>query len=248
MTDKTDPIALITDITHFVGGPASKALSTAGFKIFGVDPSFTDAGARQGFAANHPQVTPLAEQDPAEIVKAVVAAAGRLDVLINNDAFPALRAPVDEANESDLHATFQALTFKPFAMSSAVTPLFKQQGKGKIIFLTSAAPLNGLANYSMYAAARGATNALMLSLARELAPHNIQVNAIAPNYVDNPDYFPKSLMENPKAREKILKNIPLGRLGRPEEAGATIAFLASSGADFITGQIIPLAGGWASAR
>jgi len=81
-----------------------------------------------------------------------------------------------------------------------------------------------------------------------LAPRNIQVNAVAPNYVENPDYFPPELLANEEAMAKILKNIPLKRLGKPEEAAALITFLANPLSGFITGQVIPLAGGWANAR
>ena len=97
----------------------------------------------------------------------------------------------------------------------------------------------------MYVTARGAANALAVTLAKELARDNIQVNAVAPNYVESPDYFPAELLDDPKTRDKILANIPLGRLGEPEELAALIAFLASGKADFITGQVIPFAGGWA---
>ena len=75
----------------------------------------------------------------------------------------------------------------------------KSVGQGKIIMVTSAAPIYGLANYSMYATGRGAGNAMVKSLSLELAPSNIQINAIAPNYIQNPTYFPPSLTENKAA-------------------------------------------------
>ena len=130
-------------------------------------------------------------------------------------------------------------------MASAVTPIMKTQKSGKIVFLTSATPIRGLANYSMYVTARGATNALALTLAQELASENIQVNALAPNYVESPTYFPEELLENPDTLSKITKNIPLGRLAKPHEIGEAIAFLVSPSSDFITGHIVPFAGGWA---
>jgi NAD(P)-dependent dehydrogenase (short-subunit alcohol dehydrogenase family) len=241
-------ITLITDIAHFVGGPSAQALLKSGDIVYGVDASFTDAAARDAFEAKVPGVKTLAVQDPRDAVAAVLAAEGRLDVLINNDAWPAVRGPVDEATDKDMHETFEALVFKSFAMTRAAVPQMKTQKAGKILFLSSAAPLNGIPNYSLYAAARGAANALALTLAKELAPSNIQVNALAFNFIESPDYFPASLLENPKSREKILSNIPLGRLGKPEEAAAIVAFLAGPTSDFITGQLIPVAGGWATAR
>jgi NAD(P)-dependent dehydrogenase (short-subunit alcohol dehydrogenase family) len=121
----------------------------------------------------------------------------------------------------------------------------KARRSGKILFITSAVPFHGLPNYSMYVTARGATNSMAVSLAKELGPHNIQVNAIAPNFVENPDYFPEELRQNKQAMTKILKSIPLRRLGKPEEIAALIAFYASGESDFITGNVMPFAGGWA---
>jgi len=97
----------------------------------------------------------------------------------------------------------------------------------------------------MYVTARGANNALTLTLAQELAGDNIQVNALAPNYVESPAYFPKELLENPETLAKITKNIPLGRLAKPHEIGEALAFLASDSSNFITGHVMPFAGGWA---
>ncbi|MEQ9520525.1 MAG: SDR family oxidoreductase [Parvibaculum sp.] len=248
MADLKNQIILITDIEHFVGAPSAKALIAAGATVYGTDPAFCDDVARKSAEAATPGLKTLPGGDPVSAANALLQTEGRIDTLINNDAFPALRAPLAEAKDKDLIATFESLVFKPFRVSRAVAPSMKKAGQGKIIFLTSAAPLNGLANYAMYASARGATNSLMLSLSRELAPSNIQVNAVAPNYVENPDYFPPELLANEEARKKILKNIPLGRLGKPEEAAALIAFLAGPQSGFITGQVIPFAGGWANAR
>jgi len=248
MSGLADTVILVTDMEHFVGRPAAKALLDAGATVYGTDPTFNDHVARGAAEAALPGLKAVNGSDPVTAAGRVLEQTGRIDVLINNDAFPALRAPLDTAKDEDLEATYEALVFKPFRVTRAVVPSMKSAGAGKVLFLTSAAPLNGLANYSMYASARGATNSMMLSLARELAPKNIQVNAVAPNYVENPDYFPPELLANEEAKAKILKNIPLGRLGKPEEAAALITFLAGPLSDFITGQVIPFAGGWANAR
>jgi len=97
----------------------------------------------------------------------------------------------------------------------------------------------------MYVTARGAANAMTVTLAQELARDNIQVNAVAPNYVESESYFPKSLTGDPETLARITRNIPLGRLGKPEEIAALIAFLASDKASFMTGMVVPFAGGWA---
>lgn len=239
---------LITDVTRFIGMPGSKALLEEGYKVFGTDPDFTDDGKRSAYEKACPGATALLPGSPDTLVTEVVKKGGALDVLINNDAYPAHRAAVEEASDTLLAETFETLFFKAYAMARAAVPQMKKQGSGKIIFNTSAAPLNGLRNYSVYVSARGAANALARTLAVELAADNIQVNAVAPNFVDNPDYFPPELMADPDKAARILKNIPMGRLGKPEEAASLLTYLASENSSFITGQIIPLAGGWASAR
>jgi NAD(P)-dependent dehydrogenase (short-subunit alcohol dehydrogenase family) len=121
----------------------------------------------------------------------------------------------------------------------------RQQRYGRILFVSSAAPLRGIPNYSMYVSARAAANGLVASLAKELGKDQITVNALGSNYVENPDYFPPALLANREAMARMTAQIPLGRLGKPQEIGATICFLVSEGAGFITGHVLPHAGGWA---
>ena len=237
-------VAIVTDALHFVGPSVVKELIGRGFRVFAHDVSFSVPGARSTFDAESPGATALAAPTPEAIVGEVLAAEGNIDALILNDAYPALRAPVDEASGDDLRATYETLVFRAFELVGQTVPHMKSAGHGRIVFVTSAAPLQGLANYTMYASARGAANALSRSLAIELAPNNITVNAIAPNFVESPTYFPPSLMEKPEAAAKILKNIPLGRLGKPDEVARVVGFLADGESDFVTGQTISLAGGW----
>lgn len=245
-----DHVVLVTNVLHFVGLPAAEEMAAQGASVYCHDTSFGEGGsgeacARTHFAAAHPELHPVAEQDPDALVAAVTAEHGRIDVLVNNDAFPAIRAPVEKARIGDLRDALEALVVFPFVLTGAVVPQMKERRSGKVVFVTSAAPLRGIPNYSAYAAARGGANALVVCLARELAPFNVQVNAIAPNFVESPTYFPPELLADPEALKKITDNVPLGRLGKPQEVAAAIAFLASERSDFITGLVMPFAGGWA---
>jgi len=139
----------------------------------------------------------------------------------------------------------EAMVVAPFRLIGAAVRQMKQQGSGRIVMATSAVPFRGLPNYSMYVTARGAQNAMVLTLSKELAKSAITVNAVAPNFVENPSYFSESLLADEAARAKILSQIPLGRIGRPEEVSDIIAFLLSDKASFITGHVVPVAGGWA---
>lgn len=241
----TQPTAILTDATHFVGDAIAIRLAAEGYAVYAVDQKFHDADARAAFEALADGITALTEQSAEDVVAHVESAHGRIDVLASNDAFPAIRAPLDEITAVPLHETFEALVFKPFAFAAEVAKRMKPRGEGKIVFLTSAAPLNGLPNYAMYCAARGAMNAAVKALAKELGQFNIQVNAIAPNFIANPDYFPPELMADADKAAKILKNIPLGRLGKPQEVAGLLAQLVSDDGGFFTGQVIAASGGWA---
>ncbi|MBI1181104.1 MAG: SDR family oxidoreductase [Alphaproteobacteria bacterium] len=236
---------LLTFATHWAGPEICSALVREGASVVCHDPHFADPAAAESFAGGRREIATTAETEPAAIASAAVGQLGHLDVVVSNDAFPAIRAPVDEADAQDFRDALEALVVFPFRMAGAVAPHMKERKAGKILFLTSASALNGLANYSMYAAARAGANGLVKSLAKELGRHNIQVNAIASNYVENPDYFPPELLANKEAYAKMVKNIPLGRLAKPEEAADLVAFYASDRSDFITGNVMPFAGGWA---
>ena len=239
------PVVLITNATQYVGPASIARLVRDGARVVAQDSGFADQVARDAFTVKHPATIATGAAEPTAIVEAALKAYDRLDTVISNDDAPAIRAPLESAKLDDFRAGLETMMVRPFALAQAAVAPMKQQGGGRILLITSAAPLRGLTNYGMYAAARGGANALTLTLARELAASNILVNAIAPNYVANPSYFPPALLADPQALAKIEKNIPLGRLGRPEEVGALVAFFAIGDCGFVTGHVVPIAGGWA---
>lgn len=237
---------LLTSVNEFVGMPTAHVLTAEGATVLASDPAFADADERERFEADTPGCRAARSTDPAELADETVERFGDPpDILISNDGFPAIRASVDTADPQAMRDGLETLVTKPFELAGKLVPGMREKGGGKLIFVTSAAPLVGLANYSTYATARGAQNAMVKSLARELARDDILVNAIAPNFVESPTYFPEELLADEKAREKILKNIPLKRLGKPEEVANLIAFFASDKCGFVTGHVLPIAGGWA---
>lgn len=226
-------VIVITHAKHFVGPSTAGVLARYGATVICHD------------GEPGPGIVAAESTEPEPLVEEVIAAHGRIDTLICNDAYPALRAPVDEAEPGEMRNALEALVEWPYRLIGCAVPHMKAAKAGRIIMVTSAAPLRGLANYSVYATARGAGNVLVKSLSLELAPFNIQINAVAPNYIENPTYFPPELLANEKAMAKMLSNIPAKRLGKPEEVAETIAFLASDKCGFITGHVLPIAGGWA---
>ena len=240
-----DRVVVVTNARHFVGPGSAKVLAGYGARVICHDEAFSDPNNRSVFETEFPRTIAVTDQEPEDVISDALSAQGRIDVLISNDAYPAVRAPVDEADPDEMRRAMEALVVWPYRLIGAVVPLMKDAGAGKIIMVTSAAPIRGLANYSMYATGRGAGNAMVKSLSVELAAANIQVNAIAPNYIENPTYFPPELTENAAAMKKMLSNIPAKRLGQPEEVAELIAFFASDKCGFVTGHVVPISGGWA---
>lgn len=235
--------ALVTNATEFAGPPAVAALVGAGFAVRCHDRSFVDPAARSAFAAGRPSVSALAAQEPADIVEEAGAAA--LDVVVSNDSYPAILGPVDEADVDDLRRTLDALVVMPFALLRAAVPYLKARSGSSIIMITSPRAKLPMPGGSIPDAAREAGNALLRSFARELAPFDIPVNAIAPNYFANEVYFPKAhFVDDPTGRAFVERMVPARRLGQPGELEELVTFLATTRARFMTGTTLEFTGGW----
>tara|TARA_B100001094_G_C17979013_1_gene694256 strand:- start:504 stop:878 length:375 start_codon:yes stop_codon:yes gene_type:complete len=115
---------------------------------------------------------------------------------------------------------------------------------GKIVVYGSASALKGMKTLAAYSAARGAQVSYVQSVGIEIAPQNIQMNLIAQNYVENPDYYPRELTSQESFKSSLKRQVPLGRLATSREDAQLAAFLASNESDFFVGQAIPFAGGW----
>jgi NAD(P)-dependent dehydrogenase (short-subunit alcohol dehydrogenase family) len=238
-------VALITNVTEFAGPPAVEALTDAGFAVFAHDRAFADKAARRDYLAGHPGVTVLAAQEPEALVAETLAAAGALHVLVSNDSYPAIVGPVEQAAVADLQATLDALVVMPFRLVGAAVPHLKRQGGGAIVMVTSPRAKLPVPGGSIPDAAREAGNALMRSFARELAPHQIAVNAIAPNYFANEMYYPRAkFVDDPAGRDFVARMVPAGRLGQPAEMAELVLFLATTNARFMTGSTLEFTGGW----
>ena len=184
---------------------------------------------------------PLA--DPA-VPAAMIAAAGRVDILLANLSLPAPRTTAAEATDAEWRHVFENLVDPLPRLVRAVLPQMIERRAGKVLLLGSAAALRGQKRASTYSAARGAQLAYIQTVGIEAAAHQVQVNAIAQNFVDNPTYFPPELQANPAFQERLKRDIPLGRLVAPREDAYFAAYLCSAAADCFVGQVFPLCGGW----
>ncbi len=181
--------------------------------------------------------------DP-EAAERVVREAGTIDVLVVNLAFIAPTTIAAEVSETEWRDTFAALVDPlPRLIRSAIPDMIARRS-GKILVIGSAAALRGMKRTSSYSAARGAQLAYVQAVGVELAPHNIQVNAIAQNFVDNPVYFPAEVQANPRFQERLAREVPLGRLVTAREDAQFAAYLCGDAADCFVGQVFPVCGGW----
>lgn len=185
---------------------------------------------------------PLSERGAAE---SLVTGSGELDVLIANLALPAPATPADEVTDGEWRQTFAVLVDPLPRLVRAVVPGMTARGHGKIVVIGSASALRGMRRASTYSAARGAQLAYVQAVGVELAQRNIQINAIAQNFVDNPTYFPEEVQRNPRFQERLKREVPLGRLVSAREDAQFAAYLCSDAADCFVGQVFPVCGGWA---
>jgi 2-keto-3-deoxy-L-fuconate dehydrogenase len=176
----------------------------------------------------------------------VVRDAGTFDVLVANLAYEAPTTPAGEVTDDEWRSAFAALVDPLPRLVRAATPAMVARRSGKVLVVGSASALRGMKRASTYSAARGAQLAYVQAVGVELAPHNVQVNAIAQNFVDNPTYFPPEVQANPKFRERLAREVPLGRLVSAREDALFAAYLCSDAADCFVGQVFPVCGGWAA--
>lgn len=181
----------------------------------------------------------------AQAPASVVAAAGRIDVLVVNLAKAAPSTAAMDVDEDEWRETFGALVDPLPRLCRAVLPAMIERRAGKILLMGSASALRGMKRASTYSAARGAQLAYVQSVGVEVAGHNVQVNAIAQNFVDNATYFPAEVQANPRFQERLKREVPLGRLVSATEDAEFAAYLCSEAANCFVGQVFPVCGGWA---
>jgi 2-keto-3-deoxy-L-fuconate dehydrogenase len=213
---------LITQASDFMGPALCDVFSEQGAQVIASTQCMAEVGAAQG----------------------VVAAAGHIDVLVVNLAWQAPTTAATQVDDDEWRAVFAALVDPLPRLVRAAAPAMIARRAGKILVIGSASALRGMKRASTYSAARGAQLSYVQAVGVELAPHSIQVNAIAQNFVENPTYFPPQVQANPRFQERLAREVPLGRLVGAREDAQFAAYLCSPAADCFVGQIFPVCGGW----
>lgn len=244
--DLTGRVALVTGASRGLGFAIARGLAQAGATVLlnGRKPAELDAAAAklraEGLAADV-SVFDVTQRDAVRAaVDAVAAQHGQVDILVNTAGIQR-RGPLVDFTARDWDDIVATNLTAPFIVSQAVLPGMIAARRGKIIHIASLMSELARPTVVPYTAAKGGVRQLTRGMAVELAPYGIQVNAIAPGYFATE--MNRALIDNAEFNAWVCKRTPAGRWGDPPEIAGLAVFLASSAADYMTGQMLVMDGG-----
>jgi 3-oxoacyl-[acyl-carrier protein] reductase len=233
-------VALVTGGSRGIGAAISRELAAAGARV-----AVNYRAGREAAEEVAAEIGGLAVQadvsDPEEaqaLVEQVEAELGELDILVNN-AGVTRDTLIARMSDEDWDVVLETNLRGPFNTSRAVARRMLRRRSGVIVNLTSVVGLHGNPGQANYASSKAGIIGLTKALARELGSRGVRVNAVAPGYIrtELTEVLPE------QAREAILTNTPLGRLGEPEDVAGAVRFLCSDEARFVTGEVLLVDGG-----
>lgn len=243
-----DPVALVTGSGGVIGRAIALALSDTSSSIALNDIDGDKVG--EVAALFDPSRIGLFPGDVAEpstaasIVESVIERFGSIDILINAAGIEGPVGPIESLEAKDVRRVFAVNVLSIFWLCSAAVPWLKDRG-GRIINIASGAGLAGGALTSPYNASKHAVVGITRSLARELAPFKVAVNAVCPGYVDS--RMIESIAAGEAAitgiRPNFAESVPMGRLAEPEEVAKAVAYLSTDAPTYMTGTCLVLDGG-----
>ena len=237
--------ALVTGANTGIGQTIAVALAQAGADVALAgrsEPTETLALIAQAgrkavnIAADLSSIEPVAR-----VVDEAVAALGRIDILVNNAGI-IRRDDLLQFSEADWDAVIDTNLKTLFFLSQAAARGMVAQGGGKIINIASLLTFQGGIRVPSYAAAKSGVGGVTKAMANELAPHGVQVNAIAPGYIATNNTA--ALQADATRNRQILERIPAGRWGDPTDIAGAAVFLASPASNYVTGHVLAVDGGW----
>lgn len=238
---------LITGASRGIGKEIAIKFATEGYNVvlnYNVSESQTEDLAKQiedlGVQCLAVKADVSVDSEVKDMVNLALKQFGKIDVLVNN-AGVALSKLFQLTTEDEIARVFGVNTFGVINSSKAVVPYMISEKCGKIINISSIWGKVGASMETIYSASKGAVIAFTMALAKELAPSGISVNCVCPGVIDT-----DMMREYSESDKKELKEqTPLNRLGTPKDVANTVYFLASDDANFITGQVITVDGGFA---
>ncbi|MBN2011190.1 2-dehydro-3-deoxy-D-gluconate 5-dehydrogenase KduD [candidate division KSB1 bacterium] len=239
-------VAIVTGASRGLGQAMAIGLAEAGADIACVDVLETNETRLIVEQLGRKSISIQADLSDAscsgDIVKKTVEKLGHVDILVNNAGI-IRRAPLTEFTEKDWDDVINVNQRTLFFLTQRVARQFIEQGRGgKVINVASMLSFQGGIFVPSYTASKSAVMGLTRLMANELAPHRINVNAIAPGYMATDNTKP--LREDPERNKAILDRIPAGRWGDPKDLQGVIVFLASEAASYLHGYTIAVDGGW----
>ena len=242
----TDRVALVTGSSRGIGFALARALGRAGAHVIlnarGAERLRTsrDALRAEGLQVSCHAFDVTDEAAVTAAVAEIEASAGAVDVLVNN-AGVTKRGPFTEFPPADFRGLLEVNLVAPFIVGQVVAARMIERRRGKIINIASVQSQLGRPTTAAYAATKGGIRLLTNGMCADLAPHGVQVNAIAPGYFDTD--LTSALVADAEFSAWIRRRTPAGRWGEVDELGGAVIFLASAASDFVNGQILFVDGG-----
>jgi 3-oxoacyl-[acyl-carrier protein] reductase len=237
--------ALVTGAASGIGKCIAETYAREGARVALLDVTLDAAKAAARAIGNNAIAIRCDVTQKADIAAALqetLSAFGAVDILVNNAGTTHINKPMLEIGEDEFDRVFAVNVKGLFLGCQAVVPVFRNQGGGVIINIGSTAGLRPRPGVSAYSATKGAVHTLTKALAAELAGDRIRVCAIAPVATETP-LLPSFLGPTPGMREKFIATVPLGRLALAQDVANAALYLASSDAEFLTGNILEVDGG-----
>lgn len=233
-------VALVTGGARGIGLACTAALAREGAHVIAVDRSAEDLRALEGDHSG--DVECWAADVTSDEFLARLEALGRLDVLVNNAGMN-VPQPFLDVDPETLARILDLNVRAAFRTAQSAARVMRRRGKpGSIIHMSSQMGHVGSPNRTVYCLTKHAIEGLAKAMAVELAPHGIRVNTVAPTFVETPMTAP--MFADPKFRQFVFDQIPLGRLASVEDVAAAVLYLASPGAAMVTGHSLRVDGGW----
>jgi 2-hydroxycyclohexanecarboxyl-CoA dehydrogenase len=238
-------VALVTGGGGGVGGAICRSLAETGYRVVVAD--LVEKAAARVAEQVHGLAVRLDVTDGAQVHAAVeraLAAYGGVDVCVNCAGWDQLR-PFLETDDAFTQRILDINLIGPMRVTRAILPGMVERGWGRLINIASDAGRVGSSFEAAYSGAKGGLIAFTKTIAREMARHGITANSVCPGPTDTP--LLNSMLGEESSASRVIgamvKAVPMRRLGRPEDVGPAVAFLASEGAGFITGQTLSVSGG-----
>lgn len=214
---------LVTDADHFIGPAAIERFRASGDEVVVRTDPLTSRAEVDDLVADH----------------------GPFEVVVANLDVPITVASIVDHADATTRDAFDRVVHPLFWLFGACLPSMIEAGAGAVVVPTSATALRSSSHpIAAYQAARAAQVSLVQSVGREMAHHGVRVNGIAPNYIENPSYFPPETVADPAFQKALRRDVPAQRLGTGAEAAEVLWWLASDAASYLFGAVIPTDGGW----